>query len=213
MKQAGPTPTCGGWTSEGYLDCRSPHPQRSENLQLHIGVPQPMVPVQEKKSSQNIVVQSSGDSLGKTEGSWKSRHPLIGPIHRLTHSQALTLGSSGETAAQEMPEIYREKLSCVASEWGLVGQLSLFWALLLCSLQGSTTLLVLNLSPHGQNWIFIGLVRFAHSTLKNPCEPYPTQLTNCLVAILGGYWATSPTPCTQQKKFLWQQSADLGSHT
>lgn len=36
-------------------------------------------------------------------------------MHRLTLSQALTLGSRGGTAAQEVPEAYWKELNCVAS--------------------------------------------------------------------------------------------------
>lgn len=47
------------------------------------------------------------------------------PSHRLSHSQALTLGSSKGTLAREVIEIYRNKLSCVASRQGLEGKLTL----------------------------------------------------------------------------------------
>lgn len=45
------------------------------------------------------------------------------PAHRLTFSQALTLGPGGGVAACGVPETYRERLSGVASGQGLEGQL------------------------------------------------------------------------------------------
>lgn len=52
--------------------------------------------------------------LSETEGGWKRRHPLKGPILTLIFSKALTLGSGGETEAQRVLGIFREKFCCVA---------------------------------------------------------------------------------------------------
>lgn len=57
------------------------------------------------------------------EGGWKPKHPLKGPEHRLSHFQALALGSGERRAAREVPKIYKERLSCVTSVRGLEGQL------------------------------------------------------------------------------------------
>lgn len=48
------------------------------------------------------------------EGGQKPRYALIGPAYRLSHSQALNLGSSIETMAREVPETCSERLSYVA---------------------------------------------------------------------------------------------------
>lgn len=64
---------------------------------------------------------SAEDGLqGETGGGWKFRH-----THRQIHPQALTLVSGRGTAAWEVPETYKERLSCMASGSELEGKPSL----------------------------------------------------------------------------------------
>lgn len=73
---------------------------------------------QEEQPPQHLTVKISQDSiyLGETEGFRKPRCPHKGLVHRLTHSQALILYSNRRMMTQEVPDIYRERLSCTASE-------------------------------------------------------------------------------------------------
>lgn len=55
----------------------------------------------------------SGDSnnLGEMEGSWKPKCLLKRPAHKLTPSQAFTLGSDRGMATWEVPETCKKRLS------------------------------------------------------------------------------------------------------
>lgn len=93
----------------------------------------------------------------------------------------------------------KERLSCVTSGQGVEEQLpqSLYQALLQCSLQMSTIFPVL--SPP---WAWLDLNLHWPGDRTPPCDsmrPYSPQLANCLVAISGDYWATIPTPQSQQE--------------
>lgn len=72
--------------------------------------------------------------------------PIKGPVHRITHSQTLTLGSDEASAAWEVQETYGESLSCVVQKRGLEGvpPLVLCQVPLQGSLQISVILPVLN---------------------------------------------------------------------
>lgn len=113
---------------------------------------------------------------GETEGGWKPKHALKGPTYRLSHSlgthQALTLGFSRETEAREVLQTYGKRLSCVASEQGVERRppLPVCWSLLPCSQMVGAIFPVLSHRPHVQNWILIGLLSSAHSTLLTPWD-------------------------------------------
>lgn len=78
----------------------------------------------EMEPAQVVAVKVSGNfiHLGEKRGCWKTKHPLKGPVHQFTCSQALTLGSSRGTATWGAPE--REK-NCEDSGRELEGQSSL----------------------------------------------------------------------------------------
>lgn len=92
-------------------------PLISERSLSHISVPCPENRFRELETLRHLAVQISRDSIcpGELEGCYKSRCLVKGPAHRLTLSQALTLSSVGCTVACELPEMYRESLSCVVS--------------------------------------------------------------------------------------------------
>lgn len=96
----------------GYLSCGSP-PGVARGPSPTLGLPSPGFWCWEEGLHKNLFVKINGDSShpGKMESSWKSGHTFKEPVHSLNHLQALMVDSSGETAVQEMPEIYTEKLS------------------------------------------------------------------------------------------------------
>lgn len=100
---------------------------------------------------QQLVVKNSGDSNhpGETEGCSKSRHPGKGPVHRLSHVQALTLSCSRRTETQGVLETYGGRLRCVASERGQLSY-SLRQVLLSCNRQTGAIFPMLSPPPHGQ---------------------------------------------------------------
>lgn len=114
-------------------------------------LPSPGVLCWEEDFLQHLAVKISEDSIypGDLKGSWKPSFPLKGPTNRLTHSQALTLGSRGGMVTQEEPETYRKRLSHVALGRGLERQLplSLCRTRLMCNIQEGSILPVLNPSP------------------------------------------------------------------
>lgn len=60
--------------------------------------------------------------LSAKEGTWKLRQHLKQLAHRLVCIHVLTLGSGRGEATQEVPDIYRKRLSCVASGQELEAQ-------------------------------------------------------------------------------------------
>lgn len=81
---------------KGYFNCRGTPPQEGRKALASYGGLQ-----------LNDSVPGRGRNSGQpseTEGSWKSRYLLKGPTHKLTCSQALTLGSGGERATKKVPE-------------------------------------------------------------------------------------------------------------
>lgn len=128
MKWPGCTLVCGGRALEEIPRLQStPSPREVRGHSPALGLPSPEFQCWEEDSSQNLTVRIKGVSNhpGETEGCYKPRYPIKGPIHRLAHLQAVTMGSSRGTAAQEVPETHRERLSYMASGRGLEGQPSL----------------------------------------------------------------------------------------
>lgn len=71
--------------------------------------PQPRVPVAKRGAPQHLAVKNTGYSncLGEQEGYGKHICPLKQPAHRLTGSQALTLGSSRRAMTWGASETHR----------------------------------------------------------------------------------------------------------
>lgn len=74
------------------------------------GLPIPGFHCQKEKSPQNMAIKTSEDFNypDKTENCWKFRCFLKRLVHRLTHLQDMTLGSSRGTRAQKSSETNRK---------------------------------------------------------------------------------------------------------
>lgn len=105
---------------EGYLSLGGSL-WRSKGCQSNSRLPSLAYWCQEEGPPQYLTVKNSGDSNypGGTEGCRKPIRPLKRPTHRLTHLQALTLGSSGGTMTEGCQEHMGSRLRCVASRSGL----------------------------------------------------------------------------------------------
>lgn len=103
--------------------CKETLPEEQGD-QPHIWDPQLSVPVLGRGVHKIWLLKPVGTLINQVrkKAAWKSRHPLKEPsTNWLTCSQALALGSGGETAAREVPETQRERVSCMASGRGLKG--------------------------------------------------------------------------------------------
>lgn len=100
---------------------------KEQGVPAHIRVSRQGHQCQKEEVLQDLTVKMDKDSIlvGGTEGSYKPRHPVNRAVHRFTGSQELTQGSSKGTVAQEVPETFKENMSCVAPEQKLAGQLPL----------------------------------------------------------------------------------------
>lgn len=83
---------------ERYLGGGGP-PLRSEGFHSHTRIPSPESQYWEEESLQHLAVKMTKDSVcpGEMEGCWKYRCLFKGLTYRLTHLQALIVGSSGGT--------------------------------------------------------------------------------------------------------------------
>lgn len=101
---------------EGCLGCRGSPLTARGGGQAHIGLLSLEHQYWEELPSQNPTVKISRNfvHLDETEGGWKPACHLNRPVHKLSHVQVLTLGSSKGTAAQKVPETFRERLSYVS---------------------------------------------------------------------------------------------------
>lgn len=118
---ASPAPTVAVEQREGYLSCGG-----TRGLCPTPGLLSPDFECQEEVYPQNQAMKIRGIPTIQVRQIAAGTKSLKGPAHRFTHKHALTLGSSREKVVLEVPETYREKLSCVASGQGLKEQLSLF---------------------------------------------------------------------------------------
>lgn len=109
MKLVGETKTHMRWLSIERDISGTEVPQRSEGPQAHTRAPQDRFPV----PGRGVFTKLGFQPLSETEGSWKPKDHLKRLTHRLIHSPGIALGSSGGTAAWEVTETYRGRLSCV----------------------------------------------------------------------------------------------------
>lgn len=86
----------------------------SKGPQPHTRAPKHRVPELVEESQQKLAVEINGNSdlPGEIEASWKSRFLRKGPTHRLTLSQALTLGSGGRTGSGDARDIQGKTEFC-----------------------------------------------------------------------------------------------------
>lgn len=99
---------------KGYPKCR--YSLRSKGSQPNTGIPSPEQQYQEEEPTKYLAVKISKDSfcLGEADSYWKCRCPLKGLVHRLTLTGTHP-GLQQRNSSLGAPEIYREKLSYMAS--------------------------------------------------------------------------------------------------